>query len=56
MTISRVTRFKDKGLDILVLHVTKCAFVEVDVMSTKENHLIVDSGGTAYGRELGNLF
>ena len=43
-------------MDVLVLHVIKYADVEVDAIPTKENYLIVDSGGDAYGRDLGHGF
>ena len=39
-----------------ILHITQFMFIGVDVMSTKENYLIVDSGGSAYGGELGRGF
>ena len=43
-------------MDVSVLHITKCAVIGVDVTSIKENYFIVDSGGAAYGGELGHGF
>ena len=43
-------------MNILALHVTKCEFIKVAVMSIKENGLVVDIGGPTYGRELGHDF
>ena len=47
MLVYIVAFFQDKGLDILVLHVTKYAASEVAVMFIEENYFIVDSGGAA---------
>ena len=47
LVVSRVNWFQYKGLDILVLCVTNCAVVKMDVMYTEENYFIVDSGGGA---------
>ena len=56
LVVSKVAYFQGKGLDILAFHVAKCVVVEVAAMFTKENYFIVDSGGAAYGRELGHIF
>ena len=48
----RVTYFHNKGLDVLALHVTKCAFVEVSIMSIEESYLTFDSGRASYSEEL----
>ena len=49
LVVFRVSWFHNKGLDVLVLHVTKWTFIEVAVMIIEESCLIVDSGGAAYG-------
>ena len=56
LVVHIVAWFQDEGLDVLVLHITKCEFIKVAVMYIEENYFIVDSGGTAYGGELGRVF
>ena len=48
MVINRFYWFKDKGLDVLVFHVTKGTIIEVHGMCNKEKYLIADSGLTLY--------
>ena len=39
-------------MNLSFLHVNKCVVIKVAAVSTKENYLIVESGGTTYGGEL----
>ena len=45
----KITYLQDEGLNVFFLYVTKCAAIEVAVISTKENDLIVDTEGATYG-------
>ena len=56
MVIARVSWFQDGGLGVFILCVTKVAIIEVAIISIKENHLIVYSGGAKYSGELVNVF
>ena len=56
LVVSRVTCFQYEELDVLVLHMHKCAVIKVDVMYIKENYLIVDRVGALYTGYLGSGF
>ena len=46
--VSRVEYFQGKGMDVLVIHITKCWVIEVADVYIEENYLIIDNEGAAH--------
>ena len=46
--VSRVAYFQVKGLDVLVIHISKCDVIEVADIYIEENYLIIDNEGSAH--------
>ena len=56
LVIGRVTCFQREGLIFFIFRIPKCVVVQVGVMPTKENYLIVDIIVAAYVGELVHVF